>query len=339
MLPLSTHISPVLFLVTLLAVVFSNTFSLAFQLFPSIILFSSCCCSVDGMLASSQSFRSRLTQRSAATIFSSTRTTFVAFTSQHQPITQGRHCRFAVTALGYYTAATTTTLVVEDSTKTSFRHQKRQQQPSFACSTANRHSTTSTRLFATDSDRNNIDKRANLPFSVMDKGIERFTAAIQQNAGANGTATVTSNDKRSSVSDYEMWVRRLYATNLFHPVKMGLENIQQLHEVRGNSMNEDCTAIVHIAGTNGKGVVALKIAKTFEAASPNSLKVGLFCSPHITTALAFSFFASQGCEVVVLETSRLGNWFGWTVGCDKRCSRTSDICHYIHCVGTYPDFR
>ena len=99
--------------------------------------------------------------------------------------------------------------------------------------------------------------------------------------------------------------------------------------------------VVHIAGTNGKGSVALKIANTLQQ---QGLKVGLFCSPHvssfrermqingqiiseedvvellpkiyelcvkhdipatffeITTALAFMFYAKHDAQVVVLET-------------------------------------
>ncbi len=39
-------------------------------------------------------------------------------------------------------------------------------------------------------------------------------------------------------TDYEKWVRRLYMTNLFHPVKMGLTNMQQLHDIMGNPMDD-----------------------------------------------------------------------------------------------------
>eukprot|EP00980_Cylindrotheca_fusiformis_P013092 scaffold3281_cov129-Cylindrotheca_fusiformis.AAC.11 len=99
--------------------------------------------------------------------------------------------------------------------------------------------------------------------------------------------------------------------------------------------------VVHIAGTNGKGSVALKIANTLQN---HGLKVGLFCSPHvssfrermqingrviseeevvellpliydlcikhdipatffeITTILAFMFYTKHDAKVVVLET-------------------------------------
>lgn len=143
----------------------------------------------------------------------------------------------------------------------------------------------------------------------------------------------------SRYTPYERWVRRLYQTNMFNPVKLGLQNMNDLHEAMGRPM--DKRPVIHIAGTNGKGSVALKIATTLQLANP-TLKVGLFCSPHvssfrermqingemipeekvveylpelyrtcekedipatffeITTALAFKYF--QDADVVVLET-------------------------------------
>jgi dihydrofolate synthase/folylpolyglutamate synthase len=140
---------------------------------------------------------------------------------------------------------------------------------------------------------------------------------------------------------YEKCVRRLYLTNLFHPVKLGLQNIERLHNALGNPMDDPNLIVVHVAGTNGKGSTSLKIARTLELAG---MKVGLFVSPHIasfrermqvnqeliseqeveqilpmiydicereripatffevTTALAFQFFASNKVNAVVLET-------------------------------------
>jgi hypothetical protein len=40
---------------------------------------------------------------------------------------------------------------------------------------------------------------------------------------------------------YEKWVRRLYATNMFHPVKLGLENMHLLHKLLGNPMDDVST--------------------------------------------------------------------------------------------------
>ena len=91
--------------------------------------------------------------------------------------------------------------------------------------------------------------------------------------------SIMPENRPSGVSEYEYWVRRLYETNLFHPVKMGLTNMEQLHSALGNPMDAVPT-VVHIAGTNGKGSVAFKIAKTLECSGQ---KVGLFSSPHISS--------------------------------------------------------
>mmetsp|Transcript_9623 Transcript_9623/g.16371 ORF Transcript_9623/g.16371 Transcript_9623/m.16371 type:complete len:556 (-) Transcript_9623:11-1678(-) len=142
-------------------------------------------------------------------------------------------------------------------------------------------------------------------------------------------------------SNYEKLVRKLYMTNLFNPVKLGLENMEKLHKAIGSPMDQPDISVIHIAGSNGKGSVALKTANTLRLAD---YKVGLFVSPHIssfreriqingeplseaqvekylkeiydiceeqeipatffevTTALAFRAFAQEGVEVVVLET-------------------------------------
>ena len=160
---------------------------------------------------------------------------------------------------------------------------------------------------------------------------------------ATNSINTDENNAPANYTPYERWVRRLYMTNLFHPVKLGLSNIQQLHAALGNPMDDPKRTVIHVAGTNGKGSVVLKIAKTIQLANPQ-LKVGMFVSPHvasfrermqvngeliseeevvelmpkiydicvqqdipatffeITTALAFSFFASREADVVVLET-------------------------------------
>ena len=42
----------------------------------------------------------------------------------------------------------------------------------------------------------------------------------------------------NNYTGYEKWVRRLYATNMFHPVKLGLENMHLLHELLGKPMDD-----------------------------------------------------------------------------------------------------
>ena len=41
-----------------------------------------------------------------------------------------------------------------------------------------------------------------------------------------------------SMSNYERLVRKLYMTNLFNPVKLGLENMDRLHKVLGSPMDQ-----------------------------------------------------------------------------------------------------
>ncbi|GKZ00188.1 hypothetical protein MPSEU_000971800 [Mayamaea pseudoterrestris] len=94
-------------------------------------------------------------------------------------------------------------------------------------------------------------------------------------------------DTTAPAPDYDVWVRRLYTTNLYQPVKMGLDNIQQLYNLLGKPLDD--VPVIHIAGTNGKGSVAWKLAKTLEAAGRSNsnvskeYKVGLFVSPHVSS--------------------------------------------------------
>jgi len=103
---------------------------------------------------------------------------------------------------------------------------------------------------------------------------------------------------QNNYTGYEKWVRRLYATNMFHPVKLGLENMHLLHKLLGSPMDDPDRVVVHVAGTNGKGSVCLKIANTLRhqerrGASPflgqdadtkdRKLNVGIFCSPHVSS--------------------------------------------------------
>ncbi|KAL3779209.1 hypothetical protein HJC23_006023 [Cyclotella cryptica] len=169
-------------------------------------------------------------------------------------------------------------------------------------------------------------------------------------ASRKGYVTTTQQQQRQQLessapsqwSQYEQLVRKLYMTNLFNPVKLGLENMDRLHEMIGRPMDQPNISVVHIAGSNGKGSVALKTAHTLHTQA--NYKVGLFVSPHIssfreriqingvpieedqvvqylgeifdicesqqipatffevTTALAFRVFAAENVDVVVLET-------------------------------------
>jgi len=145
----------------------------------------------------------------------------------------------------------------------------------------------------------------------------------------------------SEPTKYEELVRKLYRTNWFNPVNLGLHNINRLHELLGHPMDREHLLLVHVAGTNGKGSVCNKIARTLTLAGYNT---GLYTSPHIssfreriqlnsspipehdvelymptiydlaeshqipatffeiTTALAFAYFDANKVDAVVLET-------------------------------------
>ena len=148
----------------------------------------------------------------------------------------------------------------------------------------------------------------------------------------------SSNNK---LTPYDKLLCRLYTTNLFNEKNDGLNIMNRLHQAIGSPMDTSDISIIHIAGSNGKGSTALKIAHSLKLAN---YKVGLFSSPHISsfrerikineapvskeqiehglteifdicdtqnlpatffevvTALAFMIFAKEKVDFVVLET-------------------------------------
>ena len=77
---------------------------------------------------------------------------------------------------------------------------------------------------------------------------------------------------------YRNALKQLYLLNVYNPVKMGLENIWNLHTLLGRPMQG--MPVVHIGGTNGKGSVCYKAAAALQQ---GGCKVGLFVSPHISS--------------------------------------------------------
>jgi len=150
----------------------------------------------------------------------------------------------------------------------------------------------------------------------------------------------SSNDK---LTPYDRLLCRLYTTNLFNEKNDGLNIMNRLHQAIGSPMDTKTNdiSIIHIAGSNGKGSTALKVAHSLKLAN---CKVGLFTSPHVSsfrerikinevpiseeliehglteifgicdtqnipatffevvTALAFMIFAKEKVDFVVLET-------------------------------------
>jgi dihydrofolate synthase/folylpolyglutamate synthase len=78
--------------------------------------------------------------------------------------------------------------------------------------------------------------------------------------------------------NYSQILDYLYSVNTTRGVKLGLENPQKLDQSL-NFPSQSFPAI-HVAGTNGKGSVCVKMAKALELTGK---KVGLFTSPHISS--------------------------------------------------------
>lgn len=77
---------------------------------------------------------------------------------------------------------------------------------------------------------------------------------------------------------YSSYLQKLYQINVGNPVKLGLQNSIELYEALGKPTAN--TAIVHVAGTNGKGSVAIKVAETLRL---SGYKTGIHDnSPHET---------------------------------------------------------
>lgn len=89
------------------------------------------------------------------------------------------------------------------------------------------------------------------PFSVLQQGVDNHTPSTayhneflrggccfsSSSSSITSASDATTTDSQADRSDYENWVRKLYMTNMFNPVKLGLENIERLHSLLGNPMD------------------------------------------------------------------------------------------------------
>ncbi len=137
---------------------------------------------------------------------------------------------------------------------------------------------------------------------------------------------------------YTALLRRIFAATTNRGCRLGLTTSKELSRLSGNP--ENAFPSIHIAGTNGKGSVSVKIAAALQKAGYTT---GLYTSPHIssyreriringeliseadaariadqlyhlagtalsptffelTTALAFSYFAEKKVDAAVIET-------------------------------------
>ncbi len=148
---------------------------------------------------------------------------------------------------------------------------------------------------------------------------------------------------RKSLEAYDQLIQRLFSLSRGHENQRGLTNVKKLAKALDHP--EKNLKVIHIAGTNGKGSVAFKLAKSLEV---DGTRVGLFTSPHLfdfqeriqingqmisrdevmeglgrlfsiatqmqiqatffelTTLLAFDFFRKQQVDVAVIEAGMGG---------------------------------
>ncbi len=140
------------------------------------------------------------------------------------------------------------------------------------------------------------------------------------------------------MNSYTSLLQRIFAATTNRGCRLGLTTSKELSRLSGNP--ENAFPSIHIAGTNGKGSVSLKIAAALQKAGYTT---GLYTSPHIssyreriringeliseadaariaeqlyslagttlsptffelTTALAFSYFAEKQVDAAVIET-------------------------------------
>eukprot|EP00566_Odontella_aurita_P007781 CAMPEP_0113533536 /NCGR_PEP_ID=MMETSP0015_2-20120614/4664_1 /TAXON_ID=2838 /ORGANISM="Odontella" /LENGTH=682 /DNA_ID=CAMNT_0000432609 /DNA_START=374 /DNA_END=2422 /DNA_ORIENTATION=+ /assembly_acc=CAM_ASM_000160 len=151
--------------------------------------------------------------------------------------------------------------------------------------------------------RSDSSPAAPSPPAAAARPLRGVVVANETGEGVGGTSSSATpltlplpTDEASSIAEimstpnkslYERLVRRLYMTNLFHPVKMGLQNIEDLHRALKSPLDDPSITVIHIAGTNGKGSVALKTARSLELAGDGTRtrtnRVGLFASPHVSS--------------------------------------------------------
>jgi len=80
-----------------------------------------------------------------------------------------------------------------------------------------------------------------------------------------------------SNSNYSQVLKRLLDISMHRGIRLGLDYCRQINQALGNPTH--AFTAIHIAGTNGKGSVATKVAAGLQA---SGLNVGLYTSPHIS---------------------------------------------------------
>uniref|UniRef100_A0A7S3Q101 Mur ligase C-terminal domain-containing protein n=1 Tax=Chaetoceros debilis TaxID=122233 RepID=A0A7S3Q101_9STRA len=186
--------------------------------------------------------------------------------------------------------------------------------------------------------RRNLSDKTAVKHLNLSSSIQPFImGSTEAKSNLGDEVQVDTTHISSSFTKYEELLRELYYIS---NKKRGLQNMIELYDALDKPLDSPKISIVHVAGTNGKGSVTLKIARSLE----KHHKVGMLVSPHISsfrerisingtliseqevetylpqvidlcnkhnipatffeiaTGLAFLYFAKQGVDVVVLET-------------------------------------
>ena len=176
-----------------------------------------------------------------------------------------------------------------------------------------------------------------------------FAGGSYVSSGGGGGLCIARGQARGHVRnsrrlDYRDSIDWLYRTQTFG-IKLGLENIRRLIRLQDIDPDRPGPAVIHVAGTNGKGSVCAVADRILRDAG---VKTGLFTSPHLVSyreriqvdgnmipegavaeglrffrdhvadweahptffelslALALRHFRNEGCEAIVLETGMGG---------------------------------
>ena len=96
---------------------------------------------------------------------------------------------------------------------------------------------TSTRLYSAMPDATDAKTTLETKANEGDANVKTETPSIVDESIVSQVEVPSLQKPKEEHSLYENLVRRLYMTNLFNPVKLGLENTIKLHEVLGSPMN------------------------------------------------------------------------------------------------------
>jgi hypothetical protein len=112
------------------------------------------------------------------------------------------------------------------------------------------------------------------PIHHQDEG---YIASMYSNEPIHSTSFGGDTTKRAA---YPALLKKLFAVNRSSVVKYGVDNTRDLSAVLPSAYSGNTFPVIHVAGTNGKGSVCIKLARTLEKLG---LRVGLFASPHISS--------------------------------------------------------